>query len=361
MSTPVEELENQLRREIGRVVHGADAVIHGLLMACIARGHVLLQGAPGLGKTLIAKTLARCLGGSFQRVQGTADLMPSDVIGVHVYDPREQKFVFHRGPLFADILLMDEINRAGPKTQSALLEAMEERQVTVERERLALSDRFMVLATQNPHEFEGTYPLPESQLDRFMLRIDLGYPAAAIEAAIVAQYGAQMGAPRIESFDIAPVGDGLVERARGQAASDPRVGRAGRLRAAHRGRDAAESFGFARRVDARSARIDLGGARRGGRARRGVRGAGRRQGRCRGRDRAPAGAVAGSGARRPDGGCRSRPPAGAGAGPALSGRRHEPHLAQPAARCIDGAARRGRALELPTRRCGACGCCRRRC
>ena len=219
MSTPVEELEDQLRREIGRVVHGADAVIHGLLMACIARGHVLLQGAPGLGKTLIAKTLARCLGGSFQRVQGTADLMPSDVIGVHVYDPREQKFVFHRGPLFADILLMDEINRAGPKTQSALLEAMEERQVTVERERLALSDRFMVLATQNPHEFEGTYPLPESQLDRFMLRIDLGYPAASIEAAIVAQYGAGMGAPRIESFDIAPVSDGLVEHARGQAAA----------------------------------------------------------------------------------------------------------------------------------------------
>jgi MoxR-like ATPase len=219
MTTPVEELELHLRREIGRVVHGADAVIHGLLMACIARGHVLLQGAPGLGKTLIAKTLARCLGGSFQRVQGTADLMPSDIIGVHVYDPREQKFVFHRGPLFADVLLMDEVNRAGPKTQSALLEAMEERQVTVERERLALSDRFMVLATQNPHEFEGTYPLPESQLDRFMLRIDLGYPNAATEAAIVAQYGAGMGAPRIESFDIAAAEGGLVGRAREQAAA----------------------------------------------------------------------------------------------------------------------------------------------
>jgi len=219
MTTPVEELELHLRREMGRVVHGAEGIVHGLLTACIARGHVLLQGAPGLGKTLIAKTLARCLGGSFQRVQGTADLMPSDIIGVHVFDPRDQKFVFHRGPLFADVLLVDEVNRAGPKTQSALLEAMEERQVTVERERLALSDRFTVLATQNPHEFEGTYPLPESQLDRFMLRIDLGYPAPAAEAAIVAQYGAEMGSPRIESFDIATVDPDHIARARAQAAA----------------------------------------------------------------------------------------------------------------------------------------------
>ena len=217
MTTPVEELELHLRREIGRVVHGADAVIHGLLMACVARGHVLVQGAPGLGKTLVAKTLARCLGGSFQRIQGTADLMPSDIIGVHVFDPREQKFVFHRGPLFADVVLMDEVNRAGPKTQSALLEAMEERQVTVERERFPLAERFIVLATQNPHEFEGTYPLPESQLDRFMLRLDVGYPSEADEAAIVAHYGAGMGAPRVEEFDIAAVAGDLLARAREQA------------------------------------------------------------------------------------------------------------------------------------------------
>jgi MoxR-like ATPase len=218
MTTPVEELELHTKREIGHAVHGLDAVIHGLLIACVARGHVLIQGVPGLGKTLLAKSLALCLGGSFQRIQGTSDLMPSDIVGVHVFDPREQKFVFHPGPVFADVLLVDEINRAGPKTQSALLEAMEERQVTVERERFALRDRFMVLATQNPQDFEGTFPLPESQLDRFMLRLDMRYPSAETEAAIVGHYGASLGAPRIETFGIAAVDTALVAAAREQAA-----------------------------------------------------------------------------------------------------------------------------------------------
>ncbi len=219
MTTPVEKLELLLRAEIGRVAHGVEALIHGLTIACVARGHVLVQGAPGLGKTLVAKALARCLGGSFQRIQGTADLMPSDIIGVHVFDPREQKFTFRPGPLFADVVLMDEVNRAGPKTQSALLEAMEERQVTVERERYELGDRFIVLATQNPHEFEGTYPLPESQLDRFMLRIDVGYPAAEQEAAIVAHYGATMGGPRIEDVGLGTADSALLAEARAQAAA----------------------------------------------------------------------------------------------------------------------------------------------
>jgi MoxR-like ATPase len=238
MTTPVEELELHMRREIGRAVHGLDAVIHGLLVACVARGHVLIQGVPGLGKTLLAKSLALCLGGSFQRIQGTSDLMPSDIVGVHVFDPREQKFAFHPGPVFADIVLVDEINRAGPKTQSALLEAMEERQVTVERERFALRDRFMLLATQNPQDFEGTFPLPESQLDRFMLRLEMRYPAEPDEAAIVAHYGAHMGAPRIESFEIAAVDPALVVAAREQAskihASDSLVAYLLRIAAATR-------------------------------------------------------------------------------------------------------------------------------
>jgi MoxR-like ATPase len=148
-----------------------------------------VQGVPGLGKTLLAKALARSLGGEFKRIQGTADLMPSDIIGVHVFDEVTRSFVFRPGPLFADVVLVDEINRAGPKTQSALLEAMEERQVSVERSVWPLPADFLVVATQNPREFEGTYPLPESQLDRFMLRIDMDYPSAAVEAQILTRYG----------------------------------------------------------------------------------------------------------------------------------------------------------------------------
>ncbi|HEX7417382.1 MAG TPA: AAA family ATPase, partial [Steroidobacteraceae bacterium] len=141
-----------LQRELARVVIGASAAVRTLTIALVARGHVLAQGAPGLGKTLLAKTLARVLGGDFKRIQGTPDLMPSDIIGVHVYDDRVRGFVFRPGPLFADVVLVDEINRTGPKTQSALLEAMEERQVSAEREVFALPRDFLVLATQNPRE-----------------------------------------------------------------------------------------------------------------------------------------------------------------------------------------------------------------
>jgi len=186
MSTPIQQLEDLLTRELGRVVIGAQASVHALVIALLARGHVLVQGVPGLGKTLLAKTLARVLGGEFKRIQGTADLMPSDIIGVHVFDEAARNFVFRPGPLFADVVLVDEINRAGPKTQSALLEAMEERQVSVERAALPLPADFLVLATQNPREFEGTYPLPESQLDRFMLRIDMDYPPREAEAEVPA-------------------------------------------------------------------------------------------------------------------------------------------------------------------------------
>jgi MoxR-like ATPase len=189
MSSAIRELEDSLVQELGRVVIGAQLTVRALLIALVARGHVLLQGVPGLGKTLLAKALARSLGGEFKRVQGTADLMPSDIIGVHVFDEQQRAFVFRPGPLFADVLLVDEVNRAGPKTQSALLEAMEERQVSVERSVFQLPADFLVIATQNPREFEGTYPLPESQLDRFMLRIDIDYPARELEAEILDRYG----------------------------------------------------------------------------------------------------------------------------------------------------------------------------
>src|SRR5688500_12446237 len=185
----LESFERKLQQDLGAVVIGMEPVIRALAIAVVARGHVLLQGAPGLGKTLLSKSLAGALGGVFKRVQGTADLMPSDITGVHVFDAERRDFVFRPGPVFADVLLVDEINRAGPKTQSALLEAMEERQVTVDRQNFPLPKNFLVVATQNPREFEGTYPLPESQLDRFMLRIDLSYPGREAELAIVARYG----------------------------------------------------------------------------------------------------------------------------------------------------------------------------
>ena len=189
MSTSIQQLEDFLTRELGRVVVGADNSVQALVIALLSRGHLLVQGVPGLGKTLLAKTLARVLGGEFKRIQGTADLMPSDIIGVHIFDEATRTFVFRPGPLFADVVLVDEINRAGPKTQSALLEAMEERQVSLERVALQLPADFLVLATQNPREFEGTYPLPESQLDRFMLRIEMDYPAREAEAQILERYG----------------------------------------------------------------------------------------------------------------------------------------------------------------------------
>jgi MoxR-like ATPase len=211
MSMALEGLERRLQEALGVSVIGLNSVIHALTIAVVARGHVLLQGPPGLGKTLLSKALAAGLGGTFSRVQGTADLMPSDIIGVHVFDAVKREFEFRPGPLFADVLLVDEINRASPKTQSALLEAMEERQVTVERKTYALPEDFLVIATQNPGDFEGTYPLPESQLDRFMLRIDMSYPAREDERAILEKYAAvslTAGAPQqavVSQTDLAAI------------------------------------------------------------------------------------------------------------------------------------------------------------
>jgi MoxR-like ATPase len=216
MTASIRRLEELLLRELGRVLIGAETPVRALTVALVARGHVLVQGVPGLGKTLLAKALARALGGEFKRIQGTADLMPGDIIGVHVLDEAQRTFVFRPGPLFADVLLVDEINRAGPKTQSALLEAMEERQVSVERSAWPLPADFLVIATQNPREFEGTYPLPESQLDRFMLRIDMDYPPREAEAAILTRYGGVTSVPQALLGEIAVLGRTLVGEARAE-------------------------------------------------------------------------------------------------------------------------------------------------
>jgi MoxR-like ATPase len=199
------DFEQRLQQELGAVVLGLQPVVRALAIAVVARGHVLLQGAPGLGKTLLSKSLAGSLHGVFKRVQGTSDLMPADITGVHAYDAEQRQFVFRPGPVFADVLLVDEINRAGPKTQSALLEAMEERQVTVDRQNYALPADFLVVATQNPREFEGTFPLPESQLDRFMLRVDLTYPTREDELAIVARYCNTDAHARVDTEQLPPI------------------------------------------------------------------------------------------------------------------------------------------------------------
>jgi MoxR-like ATPase len=215
MTTVSQELEQRVQEALGQVLVGLQPVIRALTIAVIARGHVLLQGPPGLGKTLLSKTLARTLGGDFKRIQGTADLMPADILGVHMFDASQSQFVFRPGPVFADVLLVDEINRAGPKTQSALLEAMEERHVTIDRNHYPLPADFLVIATQNPREFEGTYPLPESQLDRFMLRIDMTYPTDADEQSILARYGQiDPGAP---PRDAEPVNRELLSQVRAAA------------------------------------------------------------------------------------------------------------------------------------------------
>ncbi len=178
-----------MQRELGRVIVGQDEVIERLLVAFFAGGHVLLEGVPGLGKTLLAKSIARILGLSFKRIQCTPDLMPADILGTQLVVERDggKRFDFMRGPVFTNILLADEINRATPKTQSALLEAMEERQVTVAGQTSRLDEPFFVIATQNPIEMEGTFPLPEAQLDRFFFKIFVGYPTTAALTQILRQ------------------------------------------------------------------------------------------------------------------------------------------------------------------------------
>jgi MoxR-like ATPase len=184
---PVKALCAAVRAEVAKAVVGQDDVITQFLIALLVRGHVLLEGVPGVAKTLTAKALAHVLAAQFKRIQFTPDMMPSDVIGTNVFDTRTQEFSLRRGPVFTDILLADEINRTPPKTQAALLEAMQERRVTIDGEAHHLSDLFSVFATQNPIDYEGTYPLPEAQLDRFLMKVQVEYPKAEEEVALLAR------------------------------------------------------------------------------------------------------------------------------------------------------------------------------
>lgn len=176
-----QELAARVTSNVERVVVGKRREVELVLVALLCRGHVLIEDVPGVGKTVLAKAIARSIGATFKRVQFTPDLLPGDVTGVSVFDPQHARFEFRPGPVFAQLVLADEINRATPKTQSALLEAMEESQVTVDGVTHALPDPFIVLATENPIDYEGTFPLPEAQLDRFLMRISLGYPGRAGE------------------------------------------------------------------------------------------------------------------------------------------------------------------------------------
>ena len=199
--TTVAHIINELRK----VIVGQDEVIEQILVAVLAEGHALLEGVPGTAKTLTVKTLARIIGARFSRIQFTPDLMPSDITGTNVFNMQNSEFSLRPGPIFTDILLGDEINRTPPKTQAALLEAMEERQATIDGKRYKLSPLFTVLATENPIEYEGTYPLPEAQLDRFLMKILIDYPTQDAELEIVSRWDAGFNSRHLEAVDVQPL------------------------------------------------------------------------------------------------------------------------------------------------------------
>jgi MoxR-like ATPase len=201
-SLAVAEIGSRLRANIQRAVKVRDEVVRDLLVALLGEGHILIEDFPGVGKTALARALARSVDAEYARVQCTADLLPADLMGTNVFNQREATFDFHPGPVFANVVLVDEINRASPKTQSGLLECMQERHVTINNQAHELAAPFLVIATQNPVEYEGTYPLPEAQLDRFMVRLALGYPDASEEASMLAEHAA---GDRV--LDLEPVAD----------------------------------------------------------------------------------------------------------------------------------------------------------
>jgi MoxR-like ATPase len=203
----VAELGARLRENIARAVKAPADVIRDVLVALFAEGHVLIEDYPGVGKTALARALARSVDAEYARIQCTADLLPADVVGTNVYNQRENRFEFRPGPVFANVVLVDEVNRASPKTQSGLLECMQERHVTVDRHTHELARPFIVVATQNPVEYEGTYPLPEAQLDRFMVRVSLGYPSADQESQMLLDHAESDRVLDLET--VADVGDVL--------------------------------------------------------------------------------------------------------------------------------------------------------
>jgi MoxR-like ATPase len=219
MAEQVARVASHIRTQMGKAIVGQRGPLDQMLLVVLCGGHALIEGFPGLAKTLAVKTLALIGRLDFRRVQCTPDLMPADILGTTVFNPQASTFSFYRGPIFSDLLLVDEINRTPPRTQSALLEAMEERQVTLDGKTYPLSNFFTVFATQNPIEFEGTYPLPEAQLDRFLLKIRINYPEAAEEAEILKHYQDGFDPHALDKLGIEPLPEGWLPAARAEVAA----------------------------------------------------------------------------------------------------------------------------------------------
>lgn len=215
----VPELVRHIREEMGKVVVGQDELRNQCVVALLCRGHVLLEGVPGIAKTLTVKALSRLMGLGFQRVQCTSDLMPADIVGTNILNMATSAFQLHQGPVFTDLLLVDEVNRMPPRTQAALLECMEEHQVTIDGKTYPLSQFFTVFATQNPIEFEGTYPLPEAQLDRFLLKLRVTYPSVHEEVQLLANVQNGFESRELEKMNLILIAPGLLEQAQQEVKS----------------------------------------------------------------------------------------------------------------------------------------------